>query len=268
MRTIDDVLDELDTMIDRAIDAGDRAGYFAILYRNVTAKVKEGIAAGFFDDPQRMERLDVLFAARYLDAVRDHAAGGPVTDSWALTFAAAGRRRPLVLQHLLFGINAHINLDLGIAAARCSPGADHAGLRGDYERINQILAAMIASVQADLLRISPWMRWLDAIGARTQHELIRFSIVVARSGAWQFATALNATAPDAWDAAIADRDARVARVGRMVLNPGALMSAGLLLVRARERGDVRANLRLLRDAPAPPLQAAVRPDLDVRPAEG
>lgn len=58
-------------MVANALEDGDRAGYFAVLYRKVTAKVKEGIAAGFFDDPGPMERLDVLFADRYLDAVAD-----------------------------------------------------------------------------------------------------------------------------------------------------------------------------------------------------
>jgi hypothetical protein len=255
MRNIDEVLAGLDGVIDRAIDVGDRRGYFAVLYRKVTAKVKEGIAAGFFDDADRMERLDVLFADRYLEAVAANDADRSATASWELTFAAGSRWRPLVVQHLLVGINAHINLDLGIAAARCSPGDQLPALRRDYDRINAILAAMIATIQADLLRISPWMGLLDRIGARTQTELVRFSIVTARTGAWRFATELAATPESRWDAIIADRDERVARVGHRVLHPGPWMSAGLLLVRSRERGEVSANLRLLRGVEGPTLAA-------------
>jgi hypothetical protein len=112
---------------------------------------------------------------------------------------------------------------------------------------------MIGSVQRDLLRISPWMTWLDRFGARTQTEVVRFSIVVARAGAWRFATELAST-PDADRRAVIDeRDRAVAAVGRRVLHPGIWMSAGLRLVRLRERADVAANLQLLLDAPEPTL---------------
>jgi hypothetical protein len=255
---IDAVLRALDDVIARAIDEGDRSGYFAVLYRKVTAKVAEGLDTGFFDDAERMERLDHLFAERYLDAVAAQRAAGRPTASWQLAFDAGNAWRPLVLQHLLVGINAHINLDLGIAAARCSPGDELPGLRRDYDRINAILASMIASIQIDLQRISPWMGLLDRIGARTQTELIRFSIVTARAGAWRFATRLAAIPAADWDPVVADRDRRVARVGRTVLHPGPVMSAGLLVVRARERGDVAANLSLLLGATEPALETVER----------
>lgn len=165
------------------------------------------------------------------------------------------------------GINAHINLDLGIAVARCSPSAELEGLRRDYDRVNAILASMISTVQHDLQRISPWMRLLDRIGARTQTELVRFSIVAARTGAWHFATQLAATDHSRWDAEIAERDRRVARVGNGVMHPGMLMSAGLLTVRLREQGDVRDNLDLLLGATEPSLETAATriDDLDLRP---
>ena len=251
MDTVDDVLAGLDEVVERSIHEGDVCGYFAVVYRKVTAKIKEGLAAGFFDDPERMERLDVLFAARYLDAVAAHRVGGRPTDSWALTFDAGDRWRPLVLQHLLVGINAHINLDLGIAAARCAPGSQLAGLRRDFDRVNAVLAAMITTLEADLRAVSPWMGLLDHIGGRSRTELVRFSIVAARAGAWQFATELAEEPTSRWSVPIEERDRRVAAVGRRVLRPGAWMSAGLLLVRLRERSDVAANLKLLRDGAEP-----------------
>ncbi len=249
--SIDDVLVALDAIVDRAIAERDAAGYFAILYRKVTARIKDGLEDGFFDDAERLERLDVLFAQRYLDAVAARREGRGATSSWQLTFEASHRWRPLTLQHLLVGINAHINLDLGIAAARCSPGAALPELRRDYDRVNAVLASTITSVQEDLRRVSPWLGLLDRIGARTQTELVRFSIVTARSGAWRFATDLASTPDGSWAAAIAARDEKVARVGHLVLHPGVPMSAGLLLVRVRERSAVAANLRLLREARTP-----------------
>jgi hypothetical protein len=254
--TIDEALAGMDDIIARARADGDRRGYFAVLYRKVTAKVKEGVETGFFDDAEQMVRLDCLFADRYLDAVAAADAGGTPTRSWALTFDLASRWRPLILQHLLLGINAHINLDLGVAAARCAPGSELPGLRRDYDRINAILASMIAAVQEDLQRVSPWLHWLDRFGARTSSELIRFSIVTARAGAWRFASTLATTDANAWDAAIAERDRRVAEIGRMVAHPGVWMSGGLLAVRLRERNEVRRNLDLLLGAREPSLAEA------------
>ena len=64
---IDGVIQQLDVIIDWAHRHKSRLGYFAALYRKVTLKVKEGISEGFFEDGERMERLDVVFANRYLD---------------------------------------------------------------------------------------------------------------------------------------------------------------------------------------------------------
>lgn len=257
-RTIDDVLAGLDGVIERAVAEGDRSAYFAALYRQVTARVKNAITEGFFDDPDRIARLDVLFADRYLDAVAARGAGRPPTSSWELTFRAGRRWRPLILQHLLVGMNAHINLDLGIAAAACSPGPALAGMRQDYDRVNAILAAMIASIQDDLRRASPWLGLLDVVGGRSQTEVVRFSIVAARAGAWRFAERLAATPESGWDEPITDRDRAVARVGDRVLRPGPRIGAALLVARVRERGDVAANVDLLLGARLPSLEETAR----------
>jgi hypothetical protein len=251
MEDVDAVLRALDRVVDRALEEGDRRGYFAVLYRTVTARVKTELEAGTFDDVERMHRLDVLFAQRYLDALDADRDGGALIRSWALTFDAAPGWRPLILQHLLVGINAHINLDLGIAAARCSPGHELPDLQRDYDRVNAILAAMVAKVQANLVTVSPWIGWVERFGGRAGDELVRFSIVVARTGAWRYATDLTALPEDRWDASIAARDTAVARVGRRVLHPGVWLSAGLLAVRFRERSDVREVIQALAAVPPP-----------------
>ncbi len=251
MGSIDDVLTSLDRVVDRAHEEADPCGYFAVLYRTVTAAVKDELQAGRFDDAERMERLDTLFADRYLDAVEARQAGAAATASWQLTFDAAGRWRPLVLQHLLVGVNAHINLDLGIAAARCVPPDELPALRGDYDRINAILASMIGDFHQALREVSPWLGLLDRFGARGPGELVRFSIVAARAGAWRFATQLAATPAPRWSTTIAERDRRVAAVGDRVLHPGWWPSTGLLLARLRESGDVPHVLQRLQEVPGP-----------------
>lgn len=46
LKTIDDVIDELGNIIKWSEENNSRLGYFPALYRMVTIRVKEGIAAG------------------------------------------------------------------------------------------------------------------------------------------------------------------------------------------------------------------------------
>ena len=253
--TIEGVLEALDTVIAQALERGSRVGYFAAIYRKVTARIAEGIAAGFFDDGERMERFDVTFANRYLAALDSDEHGDmPLTRSWELALRAATAARPLILQHLLVAINAHVNLDLGIAAAVTAPGGTIFELRRDFDRINEILASMIADVEHDLAEVSPWIGLLDRIGGRHDEEVIRFSIEVARTEAWRFAVELAPLVRDQWAGPIRARDVRVAHVAQAVLKPGWL-TAGLLVIRARESNDVRHNIEVLNRVQAPDLRS-------------
>ena len=75
--TIGEVIAELTAIVEWAKSANSRLGYFPALYRNVTIKVRDGIASGLFEDGPRMERLDVLFASRYLAAFNGWREGKP-----------------------------------------------------------------------------------------------------------------------------------------------------------------------------------------------
>src|SRR5687767_823525 len=142
-QTIDEVLVELDQIVLRARQDRSRLGYFATLYRNVTIKVKEGIAAGLFEDGARMEQFDVVFANRYLSAFNSFRVGQPTSTCWIVAFESAAKWRPIILQHLLVGINAHINFDLGIAAQAVAPGSALPSLKHDFNVINGILGGLV-----------------------------------------------------------------------------------------------------------------------------
>jgi Family of unknown function (DUF5995) len=267
VNTIEGVLEALDRIVTRAREQRSRVGYFAAIYRQVTAKVAEGIVAGLFDDGERMGRFDVTFARRYLAALAARERGGETMRAWGAAFGAAPAVRPIILQHLLVGINAHVNLDLGIAAATTAPGPDLPGLRRDFDRINEILASLIAGVGRDLAEVSPWLGLLDRTGGRHDDEILRFSIEVARSEAWRFAVELAPLARDHWPGPIGARDARVAHLARRVLNPG-LLSAGLLVIRARESNDVRHVIEVLNRVEGPDLrlvEARVREERGATP---
>lgn len=243
--TIDDVIRSLDAIIGWAHEQRTRAGYFAALYRRVTRAVKQGIATGRFQDGPRMERLDVIFANRYLAAFDAWRKGQPTTLSWKLAFDAVSQWPPLVLQHLLAGMNAHINLDLGIAAATCAPGDQLAGLQADFNLINTVLAEQVSAVEQEMAEISPWVALFNTFGLRTETTIINFSMTKARDCAWAEASHLAQLSGNLLGAAIADADARASLVGRLVISPPLLVRLELLSIRMREVSDVRRVLDIL-----------------------
>lgn len=186
-------------MIACCINEHSKLGYFATLYRNVTVRVRDGIAAGRFEDGPRMERFDVAFANRYFEAFDRALRQEQTTQSWHVAFHAARQWSPVILQHLLLGMSAHINLDLAIAAAEIAPGKQLPGLKNDFFEITVLLSELVDSVQERIDRVSPWFHPIDRLGRRTDERLCA-----------------------------------VAEIGKIIHSPGLPLNMGLWLVRARD----------------------------------
>jgi hypothetical protein len=237
-------------VVDRARDDHDRNGYFAALYLGVTTTVERGLRDGIFTTPDRLSQLTVAFARRYLSALETHRAGGRPVQSWQAAFDAATVWRPTLLQHLLLGINAHINLDLGVACAQVAPGPAIVDLEPDFVQINDVLAGLVRGTQHRLNRVSPLYRFVDDVAGDVDHAVVNFSIARARTEAWRFATELAALDDAAARQRIADQDVGVTRLAQRVLHPGVVASTGLLAVRLTERRSVAENITLLTGAPS------------------
>ncbi len=248
-QSIDQVLQALDAIIAQASREQSRLGYFASLYRRVTQAVQDGVAQGRFQNAALMETLDVVFASRYLDALDQFHAGARPTLSWRVAFAAASDSGPLVLQQLLVGMNAHINLDLGIAAAEVAPGAQILTLRADFFQINQVLAEQVSAVEEELGQISPMLSLLENLDLRTATQIINFNIDAARDAAWAFALRMAVIPSSLAPAAIAAQDAATALFGRSLVHPGPVIELKLAPVRLPESNDIRRNIEVLAGAP-------------------
>lgn len=213
---IDQVISQLDDVIAAARREKSRAGYFAALYRKVTARVKEGIAAGRFEDGPRMEKLDVIFANRYLNAWEQFRRGGLPGQCWQYSFETAANSQALILQHLLLSMNAHINLDLGIAAAQACPGGGHPALKRDFEEINNVLASLLEEVQREIGAVSPLFGWMDWVAGHSDEAICNFSMTKARNAAWQASVRLAALAPPQQAAEIAQLDNVLTALSRLI----------------------------------------------------
>src|ERR1035437_9879931 len=118
--------------------------------QRTTQAVGEAIAAASFEDPQWVERWDVIFAELYLAALDTELdAGGKVPRPWRLAFAASPDLPPL--RHILLGINAHVNYDLPQALLAVISDDDFSDRplldrrRRDSERIDKVLASRVAA---------------------------------------------------------------------------------------------------------------------------
>lgn len=239
--TIDGVIARLQAIVQDCIVRRDRNGYFAALYLRVTQAVRDGIRRGEFDDGPRMERLDVLFANRYLSAYDQYRAGELPTRSWLRAFTAAADPNLVVLQDLLAGMNAHINLDLGIAAARVAPGAAITGLRADFDRINDVLARLTPVVEQQLDGINPLLDVLSRIAPKLELRMVGFSMEKARAAAWAFAVRLSPLAVPQQLPVIAQRDLEVGLIADAVVSDNLVIRA----LRAQESRDVARNIQAL-----------------------
>ncbi|HET7504448.1 MAG TPA: DUF5995 family protein [Kofleriaceae bacterium] len=235
---IDGVVSELDRIIAAAIAEGSRIGLFAALYRQVTLRVRQGIASGFFEDGPRMAMLDTVFANRYLSALATWQAGGAPSKSWKCAFAASRRADLILLQHLLLGINAHINLDLGVAAATICPGTTLAPLHTDFDRINQILASLTDEVKRVVGEFSPMLHLLEKIPGDVEDAMVNFSMTIARDDAWHHAELLAAQEPPQQGPTIALIDAKTAFLARLIVEPGRILSTVLEAVHLGESRNI------------------------------
>ena len=188
MNTIPEAIERM-REIQRTLPRGDGVGYFNRLYLEVTEDVDRAAGGTTFEDPAFVERLDVIFAGRYLDAVAS--AGAP--PAWRPLFERRFARRVAPIQFALAGMNAHINFDLPVSVvATCAERGveprDGSPQHRDYDRINALLAQ--AEDRAKRWLLTGILRRIDRVLGHVDDVMANWSIDRARAAAWTQAKAL------------------------------------------------------------------------------
>lgn len=248
--TIDEVIARLNVIIDDALRGSQRIGYFTALYERVTSNVRHALVAGdVFQDNPRMERLDVVFADRFIHAWDEFSAGREPSASWRVAFSLLEDPGPLVVQHLILGMNAHINLDLGVAAAEIAPTPEElASLKPDFMKINEILGRLFAVVELELRQICPRFnraQRLTFFAPNLQERLFGFGLGAARDLAWLLAKQIVAAGEAGRESVIARRDAETAIVGRTLYPLYGFAARVAAWIHASECRDVRMNIQII-----------------------
>lgn len=141
--------------IDRELDRRDGVWHFNQMYLRVTELVGERLGEGYFADDEFLERLDIVFAHLYLDAIQDDRQGRPVAQCWEPVFASRGM--PLApIQFAVAGMNAHINHDLAVAVVRTCEQLGRnprsRGVKADYDKISALLAEVHEQVRQSFIK--------------------------------------------------------------------------------------------------------------------
>ena len=244
-KNINEVISIIDSIIIESKTNQSPLGYFAALYKKVTVQVKEGIESGSFEDGVRMEKLDVIFANRYLHAYFAYQKNETITNSWQKVFDASTRYWPIVLQHLLLGMNVHISLDLGIAAAEVTKNENISTLEGDFNKINEILSSLVNEVENDLAQIWPTLKVILKWTRKVDNFLVDFSMELARNGAWGFAKAIHEAAAENQALLIKERDEKISKRANLIINTGFIGNMIFGIIRLGERGSVADKIAVL-----------------------
>lgn len=245
-QNINEVIAELDIIVQKGINENSKLGLFPALYKKVTERVRDGIANGRFQEGERMERLDVVFANRYLEAYKEFFEGKPVTNAWQVAFEAANKSNVMILQHLLAGMNAHISLDLGIATAQVGAGRPILDLERDFNEINTLLGNLVEGVQTALNKSSGLMATLDWMAMKVDEKFARFNLEQFRKRAWQVACTLHDLDDAARQQQINQLDMQVKKENKFFTTWGSFLVPPAILVMAKLQSRKTADvIRLL-----------------------
>lgn len=165
-----------------------------------------------------METFDVTFANYYLDAYNGYSNHQPISKSWQFAFDTKNETLT-ILQHIMLGINTHINLDLGLAASTAMNGLEISAIEKDFNTVNTILGNIVNEMQDRLSRVSPLLFLLDLAGKNTDEEIINFSLKKARELSWYNANLLWGLGAGHQNTAIQQMDLTVLKLGEFIKNP-------------------------------------------------
>lgn len=191
-QAVAEVVDSL-RAVEKRLPQGDGLRSFTEVYRRVTEQVGYQLAdGGGFRDPEYVERLDVVFAAYFFAAERAAAERGTPSQAWAPLVDARSRRGVLPVQHVLAGMNAHINHDLALAVVQtCEETGrtvDDEAVAEDFQAVNDVLASVVRPIRQSFLDEA-----VVAAGAPLSpvaDVVSMWSIDKARDAAWASAVTL------------------------------------------------------------------------------
>jgi hypothetical protein len=172
---------------------------YGLMSRNMIRALEEGQ----FRDRRWVDRLMHHFADYYFEALEQYDRDAKETPAvWRQVHDFSRNKGLLALQHLLLGVNAHINYDLVLALSdvlrpewRRLPPAKREERYLDHTHVNTIIARTVDTVQDQVIeKHTPWMDIIDRLCGNLDEWLISSLICRWREEVWTDALRLVAAA--------------------------------------------------------------------------
>ena len=204
-----DIIERMQEQVDHWKAAGDARAIFLECYTLMTGNMLRAIDDGRFHDNRWARSLLLRFAEYYFQALESYDCRDEACATvWTFAHDCSCRRQLHVLQHLLLGINAHINYDLVLSLADLLepewdglPAAKRQLRYEDHCRVNEIIAATIDTVQDEVVEHhDPRMDLIDRLMGRLDERLLSGLINRWREEVWEKAMLLLATPAEDRDA--------------------------------------------------------------------
>ena len=243
--SIEKIIEELESITTQNYKNKCLMGIFSAVYCRTTNAIHHAIVEKRFEDPKRMEILDVHFAMRYIDAYKEYERGNHITASWEKAFEATKHNEYLLLQHLLVGMNAHIMLDLAVSSAQISPKESIHTLRNDFMTVNDVLFELIDDFQEIINMNAPMLKVLDGIGLKLDEFLIAKGIENARRKAWEFAVQLAFLEGQEFESEVQRIDLEVASISTKILESPTILKPLKWMISKTQKNQIFAIPRLL-----------------------
>jgi uncharacterized protein DUF5995 len=212
----------------------DALGYFPAIYARETYEVGGGAANLGPTVRGQLDELVETFAHRYTGAWRNEI---PRASCWEASWVVGTRDDLLIVQHILLGINAHINFDLPQAVVQVGKaGGSLERLRETFDSVEESFGRTYASSVKDLDRVSRWTSEADLAGGR---HLFNFSLRRARQQAWTAAENLYPLGQDAYDEYVQELDRLVSVLAYLITKPPLPVAVLAWFARRFEDSDCR-----------------------------
>jgi hypothetical protein len=238
LTSISHVIIKLDYIINWSKIHNSKLGYFPAIYQRTTIEVERAIDSGFFNFPEKVRELDIRFAEYYIKAFEQYMRGQKPSESRFVAFEAVKDNRLSVMQHIMLGMNAHINLDLGLVTADLFSPEELPGIKNDFFKVNSILFSLVDEMQNQISSFWGALKYIDQYLGRLDEKFSNYVMRKMRDRAWRVAEEIANSPEQEQQLKIAKFDLIAANAGRKIVsNQSKFFNPVLYVIRKSEQGE-------------------------------
>ena len=237
--TIYTLIKQLKLIVDETRSINPNLSYFAIFNLYFTINVaKKLLKENYFEDNEKVQRLIVIYISHYITVYDKWKMKEEIPSCWKIAFDFSKNKNRMIIQNLLLGVNAQLNLDLGLATENSLSIIDENNniqiildkdycVESDLKKIIKILSEIALTMDNLLVKSSVFYRYITNFGNDEKKFFNEFTVKSAENGAWNFAKIYrNGKAENV----VVKRDKDICKLGREIISPSPKLIRLLFLV--------------------------------------